>query len=40
MDKDNLQHQGHSTRRMPWWLTLIVISLVVWVLAFLALFVV
>lgn len=40
MDKDNLRHQGHFAPRMPWWLTLIVISLVLWAIAFLALFVV
>jgi len=40
MNKDNLRHQGHSVRKMPWWLTLIVISLVLWAIAYLALLVV
>ncbi len=40
MSKENLRHQGQSVRRMPWWLTLIVISLVVWAIAYLALLVV
>lgn len=37
MGKGDLQFRRPSTRRMPWWLALILISLVVWAIAYMAL---
>lgn len=40
MSNGRLQKQEPKERRMPWWLALVVISLVLWGIAYLALLVV
>jgi hypothetical protein len=36
MSNGRLQKEEPSRRRMPWWLALVVISLVLWAIAYLA----
>jgi hypothetical protein len=40
MNSQHFRQKGQTGRKMPWWLSLIVISLVLWAIAFLALWVV
>lgn len=40
MQKEKMNPQTQTERRMPWWLVLIVISLALWAIAYLVLLVV